>query len=294
MSDKSFKVKSGLTIPTLSAGIVKTDSSGIVSSASTLSISEGGTGQTSANNALNALLPIQNGSTINYTIQSDGTNVSWAKLYNQVIQDAGISVNPRRNLNIVGAILSDNPGTDTTTITFPLNTYLRQAFNPTAGQTSFTLSTAMIIGSEQVFLNGILLVRGSDYTTPDDVTIQLSSGASVGDSFEVMLLNNITTSGVLSNYKEEINLSISSDTTLVSGYRYFVNTSSARTLTLPASPSVGDDIVIFDATGTAGTNNITVNSNSGKINGSVQDLILDANGAVATLTYTGSAYGWRF
>lgn len=294
MSDKSFKVKSGLTIPTLSAGIVKTDSSGIVSSASTLSISEGGTGQTSANNALNALLPIQNGSTINYTIQSDGTNVSWAKLYNQVIQDAGISVNPRRNLNIVGAILSDNPGTDTTTITFPLNTYLRQAFNPTAGQTSFTLSTAMIIGSEQVFLNGILLVRGSDYTTPDDVTIQLSSGASVGDSFEVMLLNNITTSGVLSNYKEEINLSISSDTTLVSGYRYFVNTSSSRTLTLPASPSVGDDIVIFDATGTAGTNNITVNSNSGKINGSVQDLILDANGAVATLTYTGSAYGWRF
>ena len=98
----------------------------------------------------------------------------------------------------------------------------------------------------------------------------------------------------LLSYKQEINVSISANTTLVAGRRYFVDTTAARTLTLPASPAVGNEIQIFDATGTAGTNNITVNSNSGKINGSVQDLILDANGAVAILTYTGSTYGWRF
>ena len=117
MSDKSFKVKSGLIVSALGAGIVKTDSSGVISSSSILGVSEGGTGQTTANNSLNALLPIQNGSTVNYTIQSDGTNVSWAKLYNQLIQNAGISVTPRRNLNIVGATFTDNSGTDTTTIT---------------------------------------------------------------------------------------------------------------------------------------------------------------------------------
>lgn len=98
----------------------------------------------------------------------------------------------------------------------------------------------------------------------------------------------------LLSYKQEVNVSISTNTTLLAGRRYFVDTTAARTLTLPANPAVGNEIQIFDATGTAGTNNITVNSNSGKINGSVQDLILDANGAVATLTYTGSAYGWRF
>lgn len=98
----------------------------------------------------------------------------------------------------------------------------------------------------------------------------------------------------LLSYKQEVNLSISANTTLVAGRRYFVDTTAARTLTLPASPAVGNEIQIFDATGTAGTNNITVNSNSGKINGAVQDLILDANGAVAILTYTGSTYGWRF
>lgn len=294
MTDKSFKVKSGLQVPSLSSGIVTTDSSGVISSTSIVPISSGGTGQSTANNALNALLPTQDGSTVNYTIQSDGTNVSWTKVYNQLIQNAGISVNPRRNLNFVGATLTDNSGTDTTTVTFPINTYLRQAFTPTAGQTSFTLSSAQIMGAEQVYLNGILLVRGSDYTTPNDTTILLSSGAAVGDSLEVMTLNNITTSGVLSTYKQEINLAISSNTTLVTGYRYFVNTTAARTLTLPASPSLGGEITIFDASGLAGTNNITVSSNGGKINGAVQDLILDANGAVAILTYTGSTYGWRF
>jgi hypothetical protein len=293
MSDKNFKVKSGLNIPITSAAILTTDSSGNISSTSILPITAGGTGQTSANNALNALLPIQNGSTVNYTIQSDGTNVSWAKMYNQLIKNAGISVNPRRNVNFVGAVFSDSSESDTTTITFPINAYIREAFTPTANQTSFTTSNSMIVGSEQVYLNGILLVRGSDYTTPDSTTISLTTGAAVGDSFEVMGLNAITTSGILSTYKQEINLAISSNTSLVTGYRYFVNTSAARTLTLPANPSVGQDIVVIDSTGTAGTNNITVNSNSNKVNGTVQNVTIDVDGAAVSFIYTGETYGWR-
>jgi hypothetical protein len=72
-----------------------------------------------------------------------------------------------------------------------------------------------------------------------------------------------------------------------------VDTSSARTLTLAASPSLGDEIHIFDVTGNAATNKITVSSNSNKINGSVQDLDIDANNAAVVLIYTGSTYGWR-
>jgi hypothetical protein len=294
MSNKDFKVKNGLQVPSLTtAGIVTTSSSGVISSSITVSIENGGTGQTSANNALNALLPVQSGSTVNYSIQSDGTNVSWAKTYNQLVQNAGISVSPRRNLNFVGAAFTDNSGTDTTTVTFPTNASLRQAFTPTSGQTSFILSAEGIIGSEQVFLNGILLVKDSDYTTPDTTTILLASGAVVGDVLDVMILNDITSSGILSTYKQEINLAISSNTTLVTGYRYFVDTSAARTLTLPANPSVGNEIVILDAIGTAGTYNITLNSNSKKINGTVQNFTIDVDGAGASLIYTGSTYGWR-
>ena len=293
MSDKNFKVKSGLNIPIVSAAILATDSNGNISSTSVLPITAGGTGQTSATNAINALLPVQNGSTVNYAIKSDGVNINWGKLYNQTVKDTGITVTPRANLNFVGAVITDSAGSDTTTVTFPINAYIRQAFTPTANQTSFTTSSSMITGSEQVYLNGILLVRDSDYTTPDSTTISLTTGAAVGDALEVMGLNAITTSGVLANYKQEINLSISSNTTLVTGYRYFVNTSSARTLTLPANPSVGEEIVVIDSVGSAGTNNITVNSNSNKINGTVQNVTIDVDGAAASFIYTGATYGWR-
>lgn len=97
----------------------------------------------------------------------------------------------------------------------------------------------------------------------------------------------------LSSYKQEVNLAISANTTLVAGRRYFVDTTAARTLTLPASPTLGQEIVIFDASGTAATNNVTINSNSGKINGTVQNAVLDVNGGAMAFTYTGSTYGWR-
>ena len=97
----------------------------------------------------------------------------------------------------------------------------------------------------------------------------------------------------LGSYKQEVNLAISANTTLVAGRRYFVDTTAARTLTLPASPTLGQEIVIFDATGTASTYNITVNVNGGKINGVEGNLIIDTNGYWATLVYTGSTYGWK-
>jgi len=117
MSDKSFKVKSGLVVPSLStAGVVRTYASGVISSSATLGLTEGGTGQTTAQNARNALLPLQTGNE-GYFLSTDQTNVSWAKVYNQLFKNEGTSVNPRKNVNIVGATFSDDSGTDTTTIT---------------------------------------------------------------------------------------------------------------------------------------------------------------------------------
>ena len=86
---------------------------------------------------------------------------------------------------------------------------------------------------------------------------------------------------------------MSSDIAISTQNNYFVDTSASRTLTLPASPTLGDEIHIFDATGSAASNNITVSSNSGKINGSVQDLTINVAYAAVVLVYTGSTYGWR-
>jgi hypothetical protein len=56
---------------------------------------------------------------------------------------------------------------------------------------------------------------------------------------------------------------------------------------------VGDEIYVFDASGTAGAYNITVNRNSNYINGSSSNLIIDVNGGAASFTYTGGSYGWK-
>ena len=75
--------------------------------------------------------------------------------------------------------------------------------------------------------------------------------------------------------------------------RYFVTSSSALTLTLPASPAQNNQVDIFDASGNAATYNITLGRNSNLINGNAGNFIIDANGYWATLVYTGATYGWK-
>jgi VCBS repeat-containing protein len=87
---------------------------------------------------------------------------------------------------------------------------------------------------------------------------------------------------------------VSSNITMAANNNYFVDTTAARTLTLPASPTLGDTIAVYDATGTAATNNITIARNGSNINGVADNAIIDVNQASSTLVYTGSTLGWRF
>lgn len=89
------------------------------------------------------------------------------------------------------------------------------------------------------------------------------------------------------------NISVSSNITLSNNNRYFVDTSAARTLTLPASPEINDEIQIIDSIGTSSQYNITIARNGNKINGQTDNLVIDTNGGWYTLVYTGATYGWK-
>jgi hypothetical protein len=81
--------------------------------------------------------------------------------------------------------------------------------------------------------------------------------------------------------------------TAVSGRGYPCNTtSSAFTVTLPATPSVGDTIQIVDYAGTFATNALTLGANSNKINGVVANKGLNTNREAVTITYVDSTQGW--
>ena len=86
---------------------------------------------------------------------------------------------------------------------------------------------------------------------------------------------------------------ITSNTTMVSGRGYFVNTSGgAITMTLPSSASLGDYVQIIDYAATADTNNITIGRNSHKIQGDAADLTVSTERAAFTLVYVDATYGW--
>lgn len=185
---------------------------------------------------------------------------------------------------------------------FDKNIIRRQAFTAVSEQDTFTTDVQFIPGYEQVFMNGILLMRGTDYTTPTEHTVVLAADATAGDIIDVLTVTNLNSvdtytqaevDALLAANTSVSPLSISANTTLVAKKRYFVTSASALTLTLPASPVLNDEIQIVDASGNASTYNITVARNGNKINGGTGNLIIDNNGGWYTLLYTGATYGWK-
>jgi hypothetical protein len=81
--------------------------------------------------------------------------------------------------------------------------------------------------------------------------------------------------------------------TAVAGEGYFCDTSGgAFTATLPATPTLGDEVTFVDYAGTFDTNNLTVGRNSENIQGSAADLTVSVERAGLTLVYSGATQGW--
>jgi hypothetical protein len=287
LADKNFKVKNKLVLNGLAgnAGPLVADSSNVVDSTPYIATQYGGTGTTTSPSAGQVLY------------SSAGTTYTPTTL-SSLVQGAKYQADAPSS-PATGDIWIES---DSTSDSFDPNIIRRQAFTATAGQTTFTTSVAFIQGYEQVYFNGLLLLRTTDYTTPSTTSVVLGSAAALNDIIEVVTITNLNSTNtytqaeldtLLAAKKTEVAASISANTNLVAGRRYFVTSASALTLTLPSSPTLNDEIQIVDASGNALTYNITVARNGKLINGSAGNLIIDNNGGWYTLLFTGNTYGWK-
>jgi len=143
-------------------------------------------------------------------------------------------------------------------------------------------------GNIQVFLNGLLLNDSDDYTASNTKAIRLLTGAALNDELKVASFE--TTSEIT---RSNTWTAPSGTVSAAAGDKLFIDTSGgARTVTLPSSATMGDEIRIIDVTGNAGSNNITVSRNGHNIQGAAADLVININRAGIGLAYYNAAQGW--
>ena len=181
--------------------------------------------------------------------------------------------------------------------------------------TTLTFSTAPASG---VAVEVIIISTVAASTTPGDGTVttaklagdavtqakiaddavgadQLAASAVVTASIvddavtSAKLANSITMTGALAAAQVNGGVTttvVSSNATATTGQNHFI--SSACTLTLPASPSLGDRVMV--AVGNFAT--AILGRNSEKIEGTAEDMTIDVARVGLTCVYTGSTYGW--
>jgi hypothetical protein len=175
LSNKDFKVKNKLQVAGItSAGPVVSDASGNLDSTAYIATQYGGTG-TSTSPSSGQILYSVSGTTYAPTTLSS------------LIQGSSYQADAPSSPDI-GDIWIES---DSTSGTFDPNIIRRQAFTATAAQTVFTTAVPFIDTYEQVFFNGMLLLRTTDYTTSNSNTITLASAAAVNDIVEVVTVTNL-------------------------------------------------------------------------------------------------------
>jgi hypothetical protein len=151
-------------------------------------------------------------------------------------------------------------------------------------------------GAERVFIVEDATARSSSNFT---LTVKTASGTGVAVPIGAKMVlysdgTNISSGPITKGY-----YTIPSGYTAVSGDQLLVDTSGGGlgipvTVTLPVSPSIGDEVTIIDSGNAFGSNNLTVGRNGSNILGVAANLTVSTNGAAFTLVYVNATRGWAY
>ena len=153
----------------------------------------------------------------------------------------------------------------------------------------------MPAGSERIFI----IEDATNRNTTKTLSVKTASGTAIPVPIGAVMLvksdGTNTTKAITEKGYFTITSSAITAYTAVAGDQLLIDTTQTTvTVTLPAAPVVGDEIVIIDARGTFGSNNLTINRNGKPINTGTNNLVLSTNGQAITLVFVDSTRGWAY
>jgi len=235
----------------------------------TIPIVNGGTGQTTANLAFNALAPSQTGNTGKY-LTTDGTDTSW-------------STNPLGTVTSITAGTGLTGGTITTSGTIAIDSTVA-TLTGTQTLTNKTLTTPIIGQINDVNSNEILLLTpvasATDYFT-------LKNGIGVGVPLHMIAEGSSTNIGLHIQPKGSGLVTISDGTDFNKGIRFRSSGSATSAITLlDAVSSAGRVVTLPDATTTLVGRDTTDTLTNKSISGSTNTLTNIANASLTNSAIT--------
>ena len=153
-------------------------------------------------------------------------------------------------------------------------------------------------GAERVFIVEDATARSSSNYT---LTVKTVSGTGVAIPIGAKIVlysdgTNISSGPITKGY-----YTIPAAYTAVNGDQLLINTTGTGgglnapvTITLPASPAIGNEVTFIDSGNGFGSNNLTIGRNSQPILGAASNLTVSTNGAAFTLVYVNSTRGWIY
>ena len=172
----------------------------------------------------------------------------------------------------------------------------------TLSDTATTQTVNFIIDNEKEIRFSEADGNGSNYVAlkapaslASDVTFTLPSADGTADQvLKTDGSGNLSFTDVSGGISWQSSIVTGTTLSAVAGNGYWIDTTSnACTVTLPASASVGDQIIFSDYKRTWGTNKITINQNSLNFQGySSPNPEYNTNGQSVSIVYSGATQGW--